>query len=62
DDSVFPIRLRAQEDGIVVDLSLTPLKPMVLQGDSGLSQKGPGPGTPRTTTPTRGWRRRGRSA
>ena len=40
----FPMRLRAASDGIGVDLSLTPKKPHVLQGDRGFSQKGPGEG------------------
>ena len=44
DTSAFPMRLRAAEDGIAVDLTLRPEKPPVLQGDRGLSQKGPGAG------------------
>ena len=36
--------VRAEEEGVGVDLTLTPLKPVVLQGDRGLSQKGPEPG------------------
>jgi predicted secreted hydrolase len=35
------IRLRAADDGIGVDLSLESLKPVVLQGERGLSRKGP---------------------
>ena len=49
----FPLRLRARErleaggdagDEVAVDLLISPLKDMVLQGDRGLSQKGPTPG------------------
>ncbi len=40
----FPLRLQAREEGVGVDLTLRPTKPYVLQGDRGLSQKGPGPG------------------
>ena len=42
--SVFPLRLRAEQDGLGLDLSLSAGKPVVLQGDEGLSQKGPEPG------------------
>ena len=39
--STFPLRLRAQRDGQSrLDLVLEPGKPLVLQGDRGLSQKG----------------------
>ncbi len=49
----FPLRLRARErleaggdagDQVAVDLLVSPLKDVVLQGDRGLSQKGPTPG------------------
>ena len=40
----FPMRLRAQQDGAAIDLTVRPEKPRVLQGDRGLSQKGPGVG------------------
>jgi predicted secreted hydrolase len=40
----FPLRLRAQSEDIGIDLQVTPEKPKVLQGDRGLSQKGPGSG------------------
>jgi predicted secreted hydrolase len=40
----FPVRLRAQDDDVAIDLQITPEKPKVLQGDRGLSQKGPGSG------------------
>lgn len=40
----FPLRLAADGDGFSVDLELEPGKPIVLQGDQGLSQKGPEPG------------------
>lgn len=33
-------RVRAAEDGVAIDLVLTPEKPVVLQGDRGLSRKG----------------------
>lgn len=39
-----PMRLRAAQDGAAIDLVLQPGKPPVLQGDRGLSQKGPKPG------------------
>jgi predicted secreted hydrolase len=41
---VFPLRLRALEGGVGLELSFLPVKPMVLQGEEGLSQKGPEPG------------------
>ncbi|HSM07352.1 MAG TPA: lipocalin-like domain-containing protein [Longimicrobiales bacterium] len=41
---VFPLRVQAREGDVAVDLALTPAKPHVLQGDRGLSQKGPEPG------------------
>jgi len=40
----FPVQLRAQDEDMAVDLRITPEKPKVLQGDRGLSQKGPGSG------------------
>ena len=40
----FPMRLRAREDGITLDLTLEAGKPLVLQGDRGLSQKSAEPG------------------
>lgn len=43
-DGAFPVRLRAHGRGAAADLTLTPTKPMVLQGDRGLSQKGDGKG------------------
>jgi len=43
-DGAFPIRLRAHGNGAAADLVLTPTKPMVLQGDRGLSKKGEGEG------------------
>lgn len=39
-----PLRLRGRAEGAAVDLVATPLRPIVLQGDRGLSQKGPGAG------------------
>jgi predicted secreted hydrolase len=44
DGAAFPLQLRAQENEIGIDLTLRPSKPRVLQGDRGLSQKGPGTG------------------
>jgi predicted secreted hydrolase len=43
-DNLFPLRLRAAEDGIAIDLTLDPGKPLVLQGDRGLSRKSGEPG------------------
>jgi predicted secreted hydrolase len=40
----FPLRLRAQGTDAAIDLTVRPEKPKVLQGDRGLSQKGPGAG------------------
>jgi predicted secreted hydrolase len=37
-------RLRASEGDVAIDLTVTPAKPVVLQGDRGLSRKGPEPG------------------
>lgn len=39
-----PLRLTGEADGAAFDLTARPLKPVVLQGDRGLSQKGAGPG------------------
>jgi predicted secreted hydrolase len=36
------LRLNAASDGMAVELALRPVKPIVLQGDQGLSEKGPG--------------------
>ena len=41
---VFPMRLRAAEGGVAIDLVLQEGKPPVLQGDRGLSRKGAEPG------------------
>jgi predicted secreted hydrolase len=40
----FPLRIRAQGNDAAIDLTVRPKKPKVLQGDRGLSQKGPGVG------------------
>ena len=40
----LPMRVRAQQGGIAVDLTLQAGKPLVLQGDRGLSQKSAEPG------------------
>lgn len=37
---LFPLSLRGAQDGLSLQLSLSPRKPMVLQGEEGLSQKG----------------------
>jgi predicted secreted hydrolase len=39
-----PFRIRAAADDVAMDLRLEPVKPVVLQGDDGLSLKGPEPG------------------
>jgi predicted secreted hydrolase len=43
-NGTFPLRLRAVEAGIGVDLIVTAVKPIVLQGDAGYSRKGADPG------------------
>lgn len=43
-ESPFPMLLKAAGDDVVLDLRLWPLKPLVLQGEEGLSRKGPGEG------------------
>ena len=58
-DAAFPMRLTADGDGVNLDLILESGKPYVLQGDSGLSQKGIEPGNAsyyyaHTRMPTRG--------
>jgi predicted secreted hydrolase len=40
----LPVRLRAAEGDVAIDLMLAALKPVVLQGARGLSRKGPEPG------------------
>ena len=40
----LPVRLRAAEGDVAIDLVLSSQKPMTLQGDHGLSQKGSEPG------------------
>lgn len=55
----FPMRLRAADADVAIDLVLDAGKPVVLQGDRGLSRKGPGPGNASyyyslTRMPTRG--------
>jgi predicted secreted hydrolase len=44
ESDIFPLRIRAREGEIAVDLTLTAAKPRVLQGDRGLSQKSAEPG------------------
>jgi predicted secreted hydrolase len=44
DGGVYPMRLRAEGSGTYLDLSLEGGKDRVLQGDRGLSMKGPEPG------------------
>jgi predicted secreted hydrolase len=56
---VFPLRLAAAAEGVALDLLLATAKPPVLQGDRGLSVKGPGAGNASyyyslTRLPTRG--------
>ena len=38
--TTYPIRLQAEQGGLAIDLALEPSKPVVLQGNRGLSQKG----------------------
>ncbi|HZI13437.1 MAG TPA: lipocalin-like domain-containing protein [Myxococcus sp.] len=40
-EDTWPVRLRAETDEVALELVLEPGKPPVLQGDKGLSQKGP---------------------
>lgn len=40
----FPLRLQAAEEGVAIDLTLVPAKPVVLNGDGGLSRKSAEPG------------------
>ncbi|MDG4552732.1 MAG: lipocalin-like domain-containing protein [Candidatus Competibacter sp.] len=40
----FPLRVRAHQDDIAVDLMLDTAKPLILQGEQGLSQKSAEPG------------------
>ncbi len=56
---VFPMHLAAAQADVAIDLELATAKPPVLQGDRGLSRKGPGPGDASyayslTRLPTRG--------
>jgi predicted secreted hydrolase len=44
DDDVFPIRLRAADGAVSIDLTTGTGKPIVLQGELGFSRKGPEPG------------------
>ncbi|MBI3629765.1 MAG: carotenoid 1,2-hydratase, partial [Candidatus Rokubacteria bacterium] len=39
-----PTRLRAAAEGVAIELALRSVKPVALQGDRGLSRKGPEPG------------------
>ncbi len=43
-EDTFPLRLRAARDGVALDLTLGQGKAVVLNGDNGLSRKGPTPG------------------
>lgn len=43
-DGLPAMRLHAATEGAAVDLTVRPVKPIVLQGDRGLDQKGPEPG------------------
>ena len=42
--STFPLHLRAEDEDMALDLRLESAKPPVLQGERGLSRKGPEPG------------------
>ena len=66
-EEVFPVRLAAAEGDVGIDLLLERGKPPVLQGDDGLSIKGPEPGNAShyyslTRMPTRGTVRVGGAA
>ena len=39
----FPVRLRASANDVEIDVTLDPQRPIVLQGEDGLSRKGDGP-------------------
>ncbi|MBL8260592.1 MAG: carotenoid 1,2-hydratase [Candidatus Competibacteraceae bacterium] len=59
ENDVFPLRVQARQEGVALDLTLTAAKPLVLQGDRGLSQKSAAPGNASyyysyTRLPTRG--------
>jgi len=41
EDGLFPLSLQASQEGVALELTLSPGKPLVLQGDSGLNRKGP---------------------
>ena len=43
-ESSFPMHIRAAQEGVAIDLTLTTSLPAVLQGERGLDQKGPEPG------------------
>lgn len=43
-DAGFPMRLRARDGELAIDLELTPLAPVMLQGEDGLSRKSSEPG------------------
>lgn len=43
-EDTFPMRLRADASGTSINLTVEPEKPLILQGDRGLSRKGPGSG------------------
>jgi predicted secreted hydrolase len=38
-DDIFPMKLKAMENGVGIELTVNPIKEIVLQGDEGLSQK-----------------------
>lgn len=42
--SLFPLRLKALDEGVGIDLTLSAVKPMVLQGEQGWDPKGEGNG------------------
>ena len=44
DTALFPLTLRAREGDVALSLTLTAAKPLVPQGEEGLSRKGPEPG------------------
>ncbi|MCA8962891.1 MAG: carotenoid 1,2-hydratase, partial [Planctomycetes bacterium] len=43
-DGAFPVRLRARDGDVAIELEVSPTQPMVLHGDRGYSRKGDDPG------------------
>ena len=45
EDPIFPLRLEASDGPVTLEIELVPERPAILQGDNGLSRKGPSPGS-----------------